>query len=246
MKPGTYLLPAVVCLALASSASARPDEPPAELQGCWKLVSFEVNGETRDPFGGGEPRWIIKDNKVSYGGEETLRLAPDPSTSPKVIDLKFSNPDRVYEGIYVVEKDTIKICLNGRADAKDRPDSFTTKDQVARRLLVFQREKDAPANPTEGATAYAGVQLRYDAEKETVVIDVPIKGSPAEKAGLKKDDVVMKVGGVAVTDLDATVKAVRQAKPGTKLEFQISRNGKEMAVTVTVGVLPMHYVVQLE
>ncbi len=240
------LLSALVCLALsAGGASARPDESPAqapaELQGCWRFISFEINGVSRDPFGGGEPRWVIKGNKVFYGGEEALQLVPDPSTSPKVIDVKFRDPDRVYEGIYVIEKDTLKICLNGRADAKDRPGVFSTKDQPTWRLLVFEREKAAPANPTEGLTSYAGVQLRFDEEKKTIVIDVPIKGSPAEKVGLKQGDVIFKVGGAAVTDLEGTVNAIRLAKPGAKVELQISRDGKEMTFAVTVGVLPIHY-----
>jgi uncharacterized protein (TIGR03067 family) len=237
---------ALICLALAvSGTSARPDDPAAkaaaELQGCWKLISFEINGQSRDPLGGGEPRWVIKGDKVFYGGEEALQLVPDPDISPKVIDVKFRDPDRVYEGIYVIEKDTLKICLNSRADAKERPDAFSTKDRPTWRLLVFEREKAAPANPIEGLTSYAGVQLRFDAEKKTVVIEVPIKGGPAEKVGLKQGDVILKVGGVAVTDLEGTVNAIRQAKPGAKLELQISRDGKEMTFAVTVGVLPVHY-----
>ena len=241
---------ALVCLALiVSGAAARPDDAaknaPAELQGCWRLTSFESNGESRDPFGGGEPRWVIKGDKVLYGGEEALQLVADPSTSPKVIDVKFRDPDRVYEGIYVIEKDMLKICLNGRADAKERPEAFSTKDRPTWRLLVFEREKAAPANPTEGLTSYAGVQLRFDAEKKTVVIDVPLKGSPAEKAGLKQGDVILKVGGAAVTDLMGTVNAIRQARPGAKVELQISRAGKEMSFAFTVGVLPIHYTVLL-
>jgi S1-C subfamily serine protease len=152
----------------------------------------------------------------------------------------------VYEGVYTVEKDTLKVCLNSRADAKDRPGEFSTKDRADRRLLVFEREKAVPENLAEGATAYAGVQLRADPDTKAVVVDTPIKGSPAEKAGLKKGDVILKVAAIEVTDLEATVKAVRQARPGDKLEFQIRRDGKESVVTVTVGVFPFHWAVELD
>jgi len=241
----------VACLALTvGCASAAPgDQPaagPAELQGCWKLLSFEVQGESREPIGGGEPRWVIKGNKVQYGGGEAVQLTADSTTSPRIIDLKFRDPDRAYEGIYIVEKDTLKICLNGRADAKERPGVFSTKDQADWRLLVFEREKAAPTNPTEGLPAFAGIRLRKDANSAAIVVDEPIKGSPAEKAGLKKDDVILKVGNLAVADLQATVAAVRQAKPGAKLEFQIARDGKEMTITIPVGVLPLHFTVLLE
>ena len=122
-----------------------PDEPqakgPAELQGTWKLVSLETDGKSHDPVGGGQPRWVIKGEKVFYGGEEIAQLTADPTTTPRVIDLKFREPDRTYEGIYAVEKDTLKVCINTRSDAKDRPSKLATKDQAEWRLLVFEREE---------------------------------------------------------------------------------------------------------
>jgi uncharacterized protein (TIGR03067 family) len=249
MTTAARCLCAIFALAGVAGA-ARPDDPPAkgpaELQGCWKLVSVEIDGEARDPVGGGAPRWVVKGDKIIYGGEEVIRLAADPSTAPRIIDLKFRDPDRTYEGIYAVEKDTLKVCLNARADAKDRPAKLSTKDQPDWRLLVFEREKAPPANPTEGLAAFAGVQLRSDEDTKAIVVDAPIKGSPAEKAGLKKGDVILKVGPAAVTDLEATVKAVRQAKPGAKLDFLVKRDGKEMTVTVTVGVFPFPFTALLE
>jgi S1-C subfamily serine protease len=133
-----------------------------------------------------------------------------------------------------------------KADAKERPGDFTTRDRADRRLLVFEREETAPANPADGAAAYAGVQLRADAEAKAVVVATPIKGSPAEKAGLKKGDVILMVGATEATDLEATVKAVRQARPGDKVEFRIRRDGKESTIAVAVGVLPFHWVAGLD
>ena len=77
-------------------------------------------------------------------------------------------------------------------------------------------------------------------------MDAPIKDSPADKAGLKAGDVVLKVGATAASDLETTVKAVREAKPGTKLDIQVSRDGKKETITVKVGVLPFHFVAGLE
>jgi uncharacterized protein (TIGR03067 family) len=244
---GISRLAAIACVSLVVGAvAARPDDPPpkapAELQGCWKLVSVETDGTTNDPLGGGQPRWVIKDNKILYGGEEIIQFTTDPSTTPRIIDLKFSAPERVYEGIYVVEKDKLKVCLNKRTEGvKDRPGTFSTKDQADWVLLVFEHEKAAPAKATEGLRAYAGIVLSIDDEKKAIVINTPLKGSPADKAGLKKDDVIRKVGATEATDLQTVVKTVQNAKPGEKLEFHITRDGKEQTVTVTVGVLPFHW-----
>jgi uncharacterized protein (TIGR03067 family) len=241
------LLSVVVCPAFVAGG-ARPDDPkaPAELQGTWKLVSVEINGESHAPLGGGEPRWVVKGDKILYGGEEIIKLTADPAANPKVVDLKFKDPDRTYEGIYVIEKDTLKVCVNAKADgAKDRPGKFATQDQEGWRLLVFEREKAPPAKPTEGLKAFAGVQLALDEDTKAVTVAAPIKGSGAEKAGLKKGDVIVKVGQTAATDLDTTVKAVRDGKPGDKIDFVVKRDGKEMTITVTVGVLPFHIIAAL-
>jgi uncharacterized protein (TIGR03067 family) len=239
------------CLAFtATLGSARADDKPAkeskELQGTWKLVSVEAEGETKDPIGG-KPKWVIKGNKVVYGGVEIADLKVDDSTTPRIIDLKFRDPDRVHEGIYSVEKGTLKICLNRQAEgAKDRPGAFSTKDQSEWRLLVFELEKDAKGDPTEGLSGFVGLQLKSgDDNKEEVVVVSPLKGSPADKAGFKKDDVILKVGGADVTELQAAINTVRKAKPGDKLEFRIRRDKEESNITVKVGVSPFQYVVGL-
>lgn len=232
------------------AAPVRADDPPgrgvAELQGVWKLTAVEVSGNSREPLGGGEPRWVVKGDTVSYGGEVVARVAADPSTTPRLFDFKLREPAREYEGIYAVEKDTLKVCLNRRDGAKDRPDAFTTKDQPDRLLLVFEKEKTPPAKPTDGLTSYVGVALFFHDETRQVGINGVIAGSPAEKAGLKKDDVILKAGATAAADLETTVNAVRAARPGTKLDILVQRDGKEQTVTVPVGVLPFQYVVGLE
>lgn len=248
MNQATYtrIVAAMVWVAIASGTGVRAADPPAELQGCWKLTSVETNGKSDDPLGGGQPRWVIKGGKIFYGGAEIAQFTADPSTNPHVIDLTFQAPERTHEGIYVIEKDTLKVCLNKRTEgAKDRPGQFATKDQEDWVLLVFEREKAAPEDATEGLAAFAGIILQKDEDKKAVVVAAPLKGSPAEKAGLKKGDVVLKVGATGATDLETAVKAVRAAKPGTKLEFSIDRDGKEMTVTVKVGVLPFHWVAGL-
>ncbi len=246
------LLSVAACPALAvAPVASRPDDPPAkspaELQGTWKLVSMEVTGKDREPLGGGSPRWVIKDNTISYGGEEIAKFTADASTSPRVIDLKYREPERAYEGIYAVEKDTLKVCINRKADgAKNRPDKFTTKDQDDWLILVFEREKAAPANATDGLSGYVGVRLRGNDDGKEVVVDSPIKDSPADKAGLKAGDVILKVGDKAATDLQAAVNAVREAKPGSKIDIRVNRDGKESTITVKAGVLPFHWVAGLE
>jgi len=236
--------------ALSLAAAVPADTPPAkkgpaELQGTWKLVSVEINGKPFD-VGQGQPRWAIKGDKIRYAGEDLAVLTADPKATPKTLDLSFLSPKKAYEGIYTVEKDTLKICLNGQSDGlKERPQDFSTKDKANLRLLVFERDK-ADADTTEGLTGFVGLSMRLDDKQNAVVVNEAFDGSPAKKAGLRKDDVLLKVGGGEVTDLRSVIDTVRQAKPGNKLEFRIRRDGKEKDVTVKVGTLPFGILAQLE
>jgi len=243
----------VICsffLTLPLLAAEKPAEPPvkkelAELQGTWKMVSLEINGE--DSNEKSQPRWVIKGDKVFYGGQEIAVLKSDTSATPKIIDLDFRDPKKVYEGIYEVAKDTLKICLNARSDTlKERPADFSTKDKEHLRLLVFQREKGKETNEMAGVHGYVGVALRQEQDPARIVIAETVKDGPAQKAGLLKDDVVLKVGGVEVTDLRSTVEMVRKIKPGSEVAFQIQRDGKEKEITIKAGVLPFKWLTQLD
>lgn len=74
---------------------------------------------------------------------------------------------------------------------------------------------------------YLGVQLR-DAEKEKGAYVVEVnKGTPAEDAGVKKDDVIIKIDGKTMTGYRGVVKYVMDKKPGDQITLVVTRNGKE-------------------
>ena len=64
------------------------------------------------------------------------------------------------------------------------------------------------------------------------------KDSPAEKAGLKKEDVVIKMGGNKIDDATSFSDIIALTAPGTKMELVIIRNGKEKVIDVTIGTWP--------
>ncbi|MEU7801868.1 trypsin-like peptidase domain-containing protein [Micromonospora arborensis] len=60
-------------------------------------------------------------------------------------------------------------------------------------------------------------------------------GSPAEKAGLQRGDVVTRFGDKLVNDSDDLVGAVQAGKVGDRVEVQFKRNGVEKSATVTLA-----------
>ena len=244
------MLTGVVCslaVALSSFAADAPAEKgPADLQGAWRLESLKIGGKDFD-LGAARPRWVVQGTKVLYAGDEIASLDADPKATPESIDLTLLDSKKTYEGIYSVDKDTLKIVLNAHSEGvKERPQDFAAEDKENLRLLVFRRDKDATGEATDGAPAFVGLMLRFDADRKEVVIQNALEKSAAEKAGLRKDDVVLKVGDTDATDLLTTVTAVRRMKPGDELVLHLRRDGKEKDVTVKVGVLPFALMAQLE
>jgi len=61
------------------------------------------------------------------------------------------------------------------------------------------------------------------------------KDSPAEKAGLRKDDVILKFDGENVTSTRKLTRLVSEVAPDQSVRLTISRGGSEQEVSVTIG-----------
>jgi serine protease Do len=67
------------------------------------------------------------------------------------------------------------------------------------------------------------------------VVGTVEKGGPAEKAGFKAGDVIRKIDGVAVSDSTDVTSRVGNTAPGTKVTFELWREGKPLELTATIG-----------
>jgi len=67
------------------------------------------------------------------------------------------------------------------------------------------------------------------------VIDSVMDGTPADDAGLEKDDRVIAVDGQRVTDGIGLIVAIRTHQPGETVEFTVVRDGSEQTISITLG-----------
>lgn len=61
-----------------------------------------------------------------------------------------------------------------------------------------------------------------------------VKGSPADKAGLKDKDIVTAVNGVKVGAAGSLADLISEYKPGDTVQLAVIREGKEIAINVTL------------
>ena len=72
-------------------------------------------------------------------------------------------------------------------------------------------------------------------ETEGALISGVEKDSPADKAGLKRGDLVVALAGKKVIDSTSLRNMVAAMAPGTKIDVKIVREGKEQTVSMTLG-----------
>ena len=74
--------------------------------------------------------------------------------------------------------------------------------------------------------------------KEGVVIREVVPGSPANRAGLQPEDVIVSTDGKPVKRTDELRRVIRQHSVGQKMQLSGFRDGKQMKWTVELGEMP--------
>jgi hypothetical protein len=89
-----------------------------------------------------------------------------------------------------------------------------------------------------GSGAYLGTRPAYGEDVEGVKLDGVSEGSPAEKAGLKGGDIIVKFDGKVVANIEDYMEGLSRRKPGDTVEVVVKREGQETSLKVTLGSRP--------
>ena len=79
--------------------------------------------------------------------------------------------------------------------------------------------------------------IKIDNGEQGVTISEVLEKSPAEKAGLKKDDVITYLDGQPAKNRDELAAALRKYRPGTKIKLTVLRDNKKLELEATLGKL---------
>lgn len=88
-----------------------------------------------------------------------------------------------------------------------------------------KEEMDEFKQETEGNYVGIGIYMTKNTRDNTIVIIAPIKGSPAESAGIKTGDIIKKVDDVEYSGDDyEEISSYIKGKSGTKVKLEIERD----------------------
>lgn len=98
---------------------------------------------------------------------------------------------------------------------------------------ITKEEMEEYMQDATGKYVGIGVYIFNDTEKNQIVVLMPIKGSPAEEAGIKSGDVITKVDGVEYTGEELSkASSALKSEEGTKAQIEILRDGKTINLEV--------------
>ena len=103
--------------------------------------------------------------------------------------------------------------------------------------LTFRRAAPRPQQQvaTAGYGAYLGSVPDFTPVERGVKLSGVRAGSPAEKAGIRAGDIIVRMGEMEVADLMGLTNALRAHRPGDTVPVTFLRDGRETTVSVTLG-----------
>jgi len=112
--------------------------------------------------------------------------------------------------------------------ARNVLDQIRSKGKVVRGWLGISMQ---PVTPD----MIEGLKLK---EARGVLVSNVFAGEPADRAGLKAGDIIVRVGETTVAGTDELQMLVGSRMPGEKLSLVVLRDGKEVPLTVQLGEQP--------
>jgi carboxyl-terminal processing protease len=168
---------------------------------------------------------------LAFGDEKAVTVNNDRSEFEKL----YATFDTLNKDYYkdVDQNELINGAINGMVEALGDPYSD------------YMNEEEASSFHQSISSSFEGIGAEIQEKEGYIVIVSPLKGSPAEKAGLEPNDKVMSVDGKSIQGMSSTeaVTLIRGEK-GTTVKLSIQRPGIEdlMDVSIVRDTIPIETV----
>ncbi|WP_232066017.1 S41 family peptidase [Bacillus sp. KH172YL63] len=169
---------------------------------------------------------------LAFGDEKAVNVGV---TERSEFQKLYEAYDKLNQDYYkeLDKEDLVNGAINGMIDSVGDPYSDYMNQEEAKRF------------DESISSSFEGIGAEIQEKEGYISIVSPIKGSPAEKAGLQPNDTITKVDGKSIQGMSVTdaVLLIRGEK-GTKVTLTIQRAGQEkpMDVTITRDEIPIETV----
>lgn len=98
---------------------------------------------------------------------------------------------------------------------------------------VYWNEQAVEDARIKNTGTYTGIGARVRTEKGKIIITEPFKGYPADKAGLKAGDELIKIGDISLEEVEEDAGELLKGVAGSKVELIFKRQGKTQNTILT-------------
>jgi len=129
-----------------------------------------------------------------------------------------------------------KLNYDGLRSVADLVETLARRIADAPEKMQFVKPPPSASLPRagKGGTPYFGVMPDYGYDGKGVKLSGVAPGSPAEKAGLKEDDVLVSLNGKDFEDVKGYSAIFFALKPGDEITVGLDRGGKKLTVKATL------------
>ncbi|MFE4239939.1 lmo1851 family serine protease [Peribacillus butanolivorans] len=159
---------------------------------------------------------------LTFGDEKVESLAPDKHSE---FEKLYSTYDTIKDNYYeeIDQDKLVDGAINGMIKALDDPYS------------AYMDKKEASSFHESISSSFEGIGAEIQEQDGKIMVVSPIKGSPAEKAGIKPNDIILSVDGKSVEGLSSSEAVLKiRGEKGTKVELSISRAGESEPIDLTI------------
>ena len=162
---------------------------------------------------------------LAFGDDKVVYVGTDTGTERKEFEKLYETFDSLKSEYFKDIKDSklINGAINGMVESLDDPYSD------------YMNEEEASSFHQSISSSFQGIGAEIQEKDGHIMIVSPLRGSPAEKAGLKPNDLVMSVDGKSLQGMSSTeAVALIRGEKGSKVELSIKRPGIEELMNVSI------------
>ena len=223
--------------------------PTVPLEEVSAMINMDMVGRLRDNglvvYGvGTAEEWNdVVDPLVAAAGIERVSRIPDgygasDQTAFYMEDIPvlhlFTNTHSDY---HRPSDDWDRIDVEGIETVAEIVAGITRRVGTAARMAVIPDVGRAPGTASAdgpGYGAYLGTIPDFSPVEYGVLLGGVREGGPADLAGLRKGDIIVRMGDVEVDDLYALTDALRKYRPGDEVEIEYARGGERRVTTAVL------------
>ncbi|MGG0791327.1 S41 family peptidase [Peribacillus simplex] len=159
---------------------------------------------------------------LTFGDEKVESLAPDKHSE---FEKLYSTYDTIKDNYYeeIDQDKLVDGAINGMIKSLDDPYS------------AYMDKKEASSFHESISSSFEGIGAEIQEQDGKIMVVSPIKGSPAEKSGVKPNDIILSVDGKSVEGLSSSEAVLKiRGEKGTKVDLSISRAGESEPIELTI------------